>query len=148
MADTKITALSSVTAIAGGDLLIMVDISDTADSTAGTTRKISADSLLARTGIWQEVTASGAITGSVVGLRSTAVIEATLAAPVAGQYITIVNTSTAGTAAHTVTVPAGITWDGTNDVATLDAPGEAIHCVALSTARWFVITNIGTVAFS
>lgn len=149
MADKKITELTAATETGSSDLMIMVDISDTADSTAGTTKKITFDNFIKRIGIFQEITASTAITGNLVALRSTTAIAATLAAPsTAGLYITIVNTSTAGTAAHTVTCPAGVTWDGTNKVATLDAPDEALHCVSVSSVRWYVITNNGAVAFS
>ena len=99
----------------------------------------------------QGLTATGAITitsGLVTLAHNATVIAATKAAPVAGDVIYIVNTSASGTAAHTVTLPTGVTWDGTNRVATLDAPGEAIAAIAVSAARFFVFANVGTVAFS
>lgn len=99
----------------------------------------------------EELTASDAISlsgGLVLLNHATVAVEATLAAPQAGDLIAIVNNSASGTAAHTVTLPAGVTWDGTNDVATLDAPGEALLAVAISATRFFVLANIGTVAFS
>jgi hypothetical protein len=99
----------------------------------------------------QALVATGAITiksGLVTLSHTGTVIAATLAAPTAGDELFIINTSASGTAAHTVTLPAGVTWDGTNDVATLDAPGEALHVIAVSATRWFVLENIGTVAFS
>ena len=99
----------------------------------------------------QTLTATGAITitsGLVILAHNATIIAATLAAPTAGAELYIVNNSASGTAAHTVTLPSGVTWDGTNDVATLDAPGEALHVIALSATRWFVLENIGSVAFS
>lgn len=100
----------------------------------------------------QALTASGAITAKRHGLvtlaHATVVIAATLAAPIAGDDVIIVNTSASGTAAHTVTLPAGVTFDGTNNTATLDAPEEALHLVAVSTTRWKIMENIGAVALS
>jgi hypothetical protein len=100
----------------------------------------------------QILTATGAITvgnhGVVQLNHATVVIAATLAAPVAGADLVIVDNSASGTAAHTVTLPAGVTFDGTNNTATLNAPGEALHIVALSATRWFILENIGSVAIS
>ena len=99
----------------------------------------------------QTLTASGAITiksGIVLLNHATVAIAATLAAPEAGDELYIIDTSASGTAAHTVTLPGAATWDGTNDVATLNAPGEALHVVATSATRFFVMENIGAVAFS
>jgi hypothetical protein len=99
----------------------------------------------------QELTASGAIylrSGQVHLNHASVVIAATLAAPVAGDTLHIINTSASGTAAHTVTLPAGVTWDGTNNTATLNAPGEALYVVAVSATRWFIMTNVGSVALS
>lgn len=99
----------------------------------------------------QTLVATGEITiksGLVILSHTGTVIAATLAAPTPGDELIIVNNSASGTAAHTVTVPAGVTWDGTNDVATLDAPGEALHVIAVSATRWFILENIGTVGLS
>jgi hypothetical protein len=99
----------------------------------------------------QVLTASGAITinnGLVVLNHATVIIAATLDAPVRGDDLTIVDGSASGTAAHTVTLPAGVTFDGTNNTATLNAPNEALHIRALSATRWFILENIGSVALS
>jgi hypothetical protein len=100
----------------------------------------------------QTLTASGAITVGTHGIvqlnHATVAIAATLAAPAAGADLLIVDNSSSGTAAHTVTLPAGVTWDGTNNTATLNAPGEALHVVALSATRWFIVDNIGSVGLS
>jgi hypothetical protein len=99
----------------------------------------------------QALTASGAITidsGTVTLAHASVIIAATLDAPTAGDELLIVNRSASGTAAHTVTLPSGVTWDGTNNTATLDAPNEALFVRALSATRWFIIANLGSVALS
>jgi len=99
----------------------------------------------------QALTATGAITinsGLVQLNHATVVIAATLDAPTAGDELFVVDNSASGTAAHTVTLPAGVTWDGTNNTATLNAPGEALHLIALSATRWLVLENIGSVAIT
>ncbi len=99
----------------------------------------------------QELTASGAITrnnGLVLLNHASTIIAATLDAPVAGDVLYIVNNSASGTAAHTVTVPGGVTWDGTNTIATLNAPDESLLVIAISATRWQIIVNNGSVALS
>lgn len=99
----------------------------------------------------QTLTATGAVTinsGVLLLSHASTIIAATLDAPVAGDELYIINSSASGTAAHTVTTAAGVTWDGTNDTATLDAPGEALHVIAISATRWFILENIGTVGLS
>lgn len=99
----------------------------------------------------QALTATGAITiksGQVQLNHATVVIAATLAAPAAGDFLLIVNHSASGTEAHTVTLPGGVTWDGTNTIATFNAPGEALLVQALSATRWLIILNIGAVGLS
>lgn len=99
----------------------------------------------------QELTVSGAIsihTGVVLLNHASTIIAATLPAPEAGDELFIIDSSASGTAAHTVTTAAGVTWDGTNNTATLNAPGEALHVVAISATRWFIMENISSVALS
>jgi hypothetical protein len=99
----------------------------------------------------QELTATGAITinsGVAMLNHASTIIAATLDAPTAGDELYIINTSASGTAAHTVTLPSGVTWDGTNNTATLNAPGEALHVIATSATRWFILENIGSVGLS
>jgi hypothetical protein len=98
----------------------------------------------------QALTATGAITinsGLVTLAHATVVIAATLDAPAVGDELFIINTSASGTVAHTVTLT-GVTFDGTNTIATLDAPGEALHLIAISATRWFILENIGSVGLS
>lgn len=99
----------------------------------------------------QTLTASGRVqsTGGLLILsHPSTIIAATLPKAQPGDDLIIVNNSASGTAAHTVTCPAGTTFDGTNNTATLNAPNEALHLVALSASRWFILENIGAVALS
>jgi hypothetical protein len=99
----------------------------------------------------QALTATAAISiksGLVTLAHATVVIAATLAAPVAGDELIIVNTSASGTVAHTVTVAGGVTVDGTLTILTFDAPEEAIHMIAVSASRWKILENIGSVGLS
>jgi molybdopterin/thiamine biosynthesis adenylyltransferase len=100
----------------------------------------------------QSLTASGAVTPGVQMVElshATVVIAATIAdaAAHAGTLFTVKNTSASGTAAHTVTLTAG-TWDGTNTVITLNAPGECYQCVFDSAGDGLVVLNTGSVALS
>lgn len=133
---------------------IEADIVSEATADAG----VTADGVLLKDGYTnarrnvQILTATGAITvgryGQVQLNHATVVIAATLAAPTAGDDLLIVDNSASGTAAHTVTCAAGVTFDGTNNTATLNAPGEALHIQALSATRWLILENIGSVALS
>lgn len=101
----------------------------------------------------QELTATGVIRPTRKGVlllnHASTIIAATfLEAPRPGDELFIIDSSASGTAAHTVTTPAGVTWDGSTTIATLNAPGEALHLVAISPTRWFILENIGSVALS
>lgn len=99
----------------------------------------------------QTLTVSGAITlnsGVVLLNHATVIIAATLDAPAAGDELYIIDSSASGTAAHTVTLPAGVTFDGSANTATLNAPNEALHIIAISATRWFILENIGAVALT
>jgi hypothetical protein len=65
----------------------------------------------------------------------------------ANQFITLRNTSATGTAAHTITVTTG-TLNGTNKVATLDAPKDALVIWVDSAGNGTVVVNVGSVGFS
>lgn len=63
MADKKISALTALTTIAAGDLLVTVDVSDTTQAASGTTKKITAGQLLSAPSPIGSVTpSSGAFT--------------------------------------------------------------------------------------
>lgn len=148
--DFRMTA-NKLTALSGS----VIETNTLNETTAGS--GVTIDGALIKDGrtdagrVVQALTASGAITinsGLVTLAHNTVVIAATLDAPVAGDELYIVDASASGTAAHTVTLGAGVTFDGTNNTATLDAPGEALHLIALSATRWFILENIGDVTLS
>lgn len=99
----------------------------------------------------QALTASGAITAGVQSIElnhATVVIAATIAnLALHPGFLMVKNTSASGTAAHTVTAASG-TWDGTNDVLTLNAPNEAILVYIDSAGNGTIIENVGSVAIS
>lgn len=99
----------------------------------------------------QELTASGAVTAgkqSVQLNHASTPVAATIAAVSAHAGLFVVkDTSASGTAAHTLTLTGG-TFNGTNTVATLDAPGEALVVYFDSAGNGTVIANVGSVALS
>jgi hypothetical protein len=96
-------------------------------------------------------TAGGTIAAGIqsVELNHTGTIAAATIADAANhQGIFIVkDTSATGTAAHTLTLTAG-TFNGTNNVATLNALNEALVVYFDSAGNGTVIENVGTVALS
>ncbi len=103
-------------------------------------------------GVEIELTATAAIaaTKNIIDLNhATVVIAATIAdmADHAGGLVIITDTSATGTAAHTVTLTSG-TFDGTNNVATLNALGESLVVHVLADGNGRVVTNTGSVALS
>ena len=113
--------------------------------------KAYADSLRAGRGNMQELTASGAVTPGVNAIElnhATVVVAATIADLADHQgFLVIKDTSASGTAAHTVTAAAG-TFDGTNDVLTLNAPKECIVLWIDSAGNGTIVENVGAVALS
>ena len=99
----------------------------------------------------QELTASGAVTPGVMSVElnhTTVAIAATIATSLDHQGLLVVkDTSASGTAAHTLTLTAG-TFNGTNNVATLNAPNEALVVWIDSAGNGTVVENVGTVALS
>jgi hypothetical protein len=67
----------------------------------------------------------------------------------AGDKVTII--CTAGSTDNTVVIKTGstaCTFDGTNRTATMNAAGDSLDLVAISTTRWFINVNNGSVALS
>jgi hypothetical protein len=99
----------------------------------------------------QELTATGTVTAGIQSVElnhATVIAAATIADASAHQGLFIVkNTSASGTAAHTLTLTAG-TFDGTNNVATLNAPNEALVVYFDSAGDGTIVENVGTVALS
>lgn len=151
-ADDFTMTANKFTALSGS----VIETNTINETTAGS--GVTADGVLLKDGTSngrrqsQALTATGAITvgrfGVVTLAHATVIIAATLAAPTVGDDLIIVNTSASGTVAHTVTLPAGVTFDGTNNTATLDAAEESLWIVALSATRWKIMANIGSVGIS
>ena len=68
-------------------------------------------------------------------------------APAIGDEIEIIAEDNGGSS-HTVVLSGSVKWDGTNNIATFDAAGERIRCIAESATRWRVVANPDSVAFS
>lgn len=68
-------------------------------------------------------------------------IEVTLAAPPLNAFMFVKNTSGDGTAAHKITLTGG-TWDGANDIATLNLPGKCAVIYFDSAGDGVVVENI------
>jgi len=99
----------------------------------------------------QTLVATGAVTAGVKVLELShtgTVIAAAMASAVNHPgFFAVVNTSASGTAAHTLTLTTG-TLNGTNKIATLNAPGEALLIYFDAAGRGTIIANIGSVAIS
>lgn len=99
----------------------------------------------------QELTASGAVTPGVQSVElnhATVAVEATIATSLAHQGLFVVkDTSASGTAAHTLTLTAG-TFNGTNNVATLNAPLECLVVWFDSAGAGTIVENVGSVGLS
>lgn len=99
----------------------------------------------------QELTATGAVTAGVQSVElnhATVVVAATIADASAHQGLFIVkDTSASGTAAHTLTLTAG-TFNGTNNVATLNAANECLIVYFDSAGNGTIVENIGSVGLS
>lgn len=104
-----------------------------------------------QTGAIQTLTASGAVTAGVRALNlnhATVVIAATIADAAAhAGFFAVTDTSASGTAAHTVTLTSG-TWNGTNTIATLNAPAESLLVFFNESGVGTIIVNTGSVALS
>ena len=99
----------------------------------------------------QELVVTGAVNPAVSSVElnhATVIVAATIADSKAHQGLFVVkDTSASGTAAHTLTLTVG-TFNGTNNVATLDAPDEALVVWFDSAGDGTVVENVGTVVLS
>ncbi len=138
--------------IRSGDVIQCVDN----DGVSVFTLIVTADSATAETitvsnSLFQELTVTGAVTPGVSSVElnhATVVVAATIADATNHQgLLVIVNTSASGTAAHTLTLTSG-TLNGTNNVATLNAPKEALAVWIDSAGNGTILENVGTVALS
>ena len=99
----------------------------------------------------QELTVTGAVTAGVQSVElnhASVVVAATIADASNHQGLFMVkDTSASGTAAHTLTLTSG-TFDGTNNVATLNAPNEALLVYFDSAGNGTIVENVGSVALA
>jgi len=98
-----------------------------------------------------ELTVTGTVTAGVQSVElnhATVAVAATLATSVGCPGLFIVkNTSASGTAGHSLTLTAG-TFNGTNNVATLNAPNECLVVYFDSAGDGTIVENVGAVALS
>ena len=133
-----------------GDLVLVINSTTGAANLVPVTVVVSGGAATIGGGT-QELTVSGAV---VAGIRhvelnhATVVVAATIASADLHQGILIVeNTSASGTAAHTLTLTGG-TFDGTNTIATLNAPAELLVVFMDGDGNGTIIQNTGSVALS
>ena len=151
MADKKITALTDL-----GNALASVDLFHVVDDPTGTpiNKKITAEDVFNNIPSWlglkdtaQTITGEGSTSSAVTVTESTTLIDATSgAAPVTladgadGQVKIIINKSTGGTNAVTIT-PASFVAGTTINI---DAPGRSVICM-FKDSKWNVIGGNGFV---
>jgi len=142
-------AVIKVTDAAGVETIVDLTELGVLDGLTATTAEINnAADVSARV---QTLTATGAVTAGIQCVQlnhATVVAAATIANAVNHQGLFVVkNTSASGTAAHTLTLTAG-TFNGTNNVATLNAPNEALIVYFDSAGNGTIVENVGSVALS
>ena len=154
MADKKVTQLTDL-----GDGLAAVDLFHVVDDPSGTpiNKKIAAEDVFNNVPTWlglnstsQSLTADGStslavdITSAVTEVNATSAIATlTLADGANGQIKTIINVSTSGTNAVTIT-PSNLRGFTS---ATLNAPGETVTFM-FKNSNWNVIGTGGTVVLA
>ena len=147
MADKKITALTDL-----GDALQSADLFHVVDDPSGTpiNKKVAAEDVFNNIPSWlgvrqtsQTITADGSsatainVTTAVTEINATSATHSgALADGVAGQIKTIINTSTSGTNAITITP----TNRGGYSSITLDKPGETVTLI-FKNSKWYVMAE-------
>jgi len=134
-----------------GDIVFVIDSTNTKVDRAVVSAVTTDGAATLSINETQELTASGAVTPGITILELnhiSVIIAATVADAAAHAGLFIINdTSASGTAAHTVTLTAG-TFDGSNTIATLNAPGEQLTVFFDDAGNGIIIQNTGAVALS
>jgi len=134
-----------------GDTVIVIDSTNTMSKICLATTVTTDGAASVSINQTQELTASGAVTPGVGILElnhATVAVVTTVADSIAHAGLFIIkDTSASGTAAHTVTLTSG-TFNGTNNVATLNAPAEQLTVFFDDAGDGTVIENTGSVALS
>jgi hypothetical protein len=98
-----------------------------------------------------DMVASAAVSENIQSVElnhATVLVAAVIADASDHQGLLIVkNTSSGGTVAHTLTLTVG-TFNGTNNVATLNAPNEALVVFIDSAGNGTIVENVGAVVLS
>ena len=152
MADKKVTALTDL-----GDALAAADLFHVVDDPSGTpiNKKVSAENVFNNIPSWlglnqtsQTITADGStatainVTTAVTEINATSATHSgALADGSAGQIKIILNTSTSGSNAVTIT-PSNLAGYTT---VTLNAPGESVILI-FKNSNWYIIGGNGYVA--
>ena len=147
MADKKVTQLTDL-----GDGLAAVDLFHVVDDPSGTpiNKKIAAEDVFNNVPTWlglnstsQSLTADGStslaidITSAVTEVNATSAIATlTLADGANGQIKTILNTSTSGANAVTIT-PANLKAGSATSIV-LNKPGESVTCI-FKNSNWYIM---------
>jgi hypothetical protein len=133
------------------DVVLCVDSTDDVVNVAMVSAVTSGGAATVVTKLSQELTATGAVNPGVKSVElnhATVVVEATIADAANHQGLFVAkDTSASGTAAHTLTLTSG-TFDGTNNVATFNAPNEALVVWFDSAGNGTIVENVGSVALS
>jgi hypothetical protein len=133
-----------------GDQVIVINTT-TSGVTVCTVTAVTADGAASVGGGTQELTVSGAVSPGMQKVElnhATVIVAATIAdASLHAGLFVVTDTSASGTAAHTLTLTAG-TFNGTNNVATLNAPAEALAVLFDDAGTGTIIANTGAVALS
>mgnify|MGYP003641646901 CR=1 FL=1 len=135
-----------------GDQVIVIDSSTGASATVAVTAVTSGGAASVAGGEFEVLaTAGGTVPAGIreVQLNHATVIAAATIADAslhAGLFV-VVNTSASGTAAHTLTLTVG-TFDGTNTIATLNAPAEMLIVWFDGDGNGRIVQNTGAVVLS
>jgi len=134
VAKRKTTVAAIGTYVAGAGLAVTGSF---AGSLTGVTSEVLTPVIQTATGI--------APVTSFLQLNSTTPLIASSITPTVGLLL-VVTQKDAGTAGHTLTT--ACTFDGTNNTATFNAANETLVLFGLTSTRWAIISNIGSVGLS